>query len=82
MAAFSPGLSVRSAWIDRGYWDPGAERRHGIKKDEVVASGTAVEDLIPLLADAVRGRRLFSDYPKGDAYWLGPGKSTGAISSF
>lgn len=74
--AFVTGGASRS-WLIRpidewrrvGFWDPAAERLHGLTIDRLERDGVDVAVVRQELADAVGGCTIVSDYPPADAKW-------------
>ena len=76
--AFVPSGSSRSwlirpmdDWLRVGFWDPAAERLHGLNLERLRRDGLDVAGVRQELADTVRGFTVVSDYPLADAKWAG-----------
>jgi hypothetical protein len=62
-------IKPTDAWLATGVWDPGAERRHGISKDDLIREGVDVTIVVERLADMINDRPLLSDCPDVDGFW-------------
>jgi hypothetical protein len=56
-------------WMRVGFWDPAAERLHGLTIEQLQRDGLDVAAVRQELADAVGGYTIVSDYPPADALW-------------
>jgi hypothetical protein len=53
------------------YWDPQAERVHGIDRQRLLDNGWSAADVAARLEEDLRGLLAFSDAPEFDSGWLG-----------
>jgi hypothetical protein len=56
-------------WLRFGFWDPAAERLHGLTIQRLRRDGIDVAMVRHELSSAVAGCILVSDYPPADAKW-------------
>lgn len=54
-------------WTD---WSDQSQEIHGIERDRCVAEGIEVADAVERLRGMVAGKRVFSDVPEWDGFWL------------
>ncbi len=57
------------AWLETGFWDPTAERLHGLSLDRLTRDGHEVATVRQELAEAVEGHIVLSDSPWHEATW-------------
>lgn len=60
-------ISPIEAWTD---WDPGAEKIHGITREQLGASGVAADVVARRLLEALQGHEVFASAPSWDGKWL------------
>ena len=63
-------IAPTSAWLETGVWEAEAEAVHGIARDEIIAHGRGVDDVVAELTAHTRGATVLSDAPSFDTKWL------------
>ena len=51
-------------------WSPQAEALHGVSHDALLAGGAAAEEVCERLNIALGGKKVYSDAPDWDGFWL------------
>ena len=62
-------IKPAAGW-DEDAWDPNAEALHGVSRVELLNAGAAPETVCAALNNALGGRRVYSDAPDWDGFWL------------
>jgi hypothetical protein len=58
-------------WLKSGFWDPNAEKVHGLSREHLREHGRPAAEVAREVRATLKGKTLLSDYPEGEELWLG-----------